>query len=559
MQFQRFVFPLLALTLFGFAAQAAPLEAKRVAVIFGSNYKGNDAGIPELDLCEADAALMEQSLKAKGKYDQAKVLLGKMVTATAVKATMQEIAGSTSKDDVVFFYFSGHGTYQRDAASPNGLRNYIVMFNRPHVSDKELSDWMSGIRSKKVFVFDACFSGGIVAKGRRGVGDVPVANNSPGTVIENGDQDFYFKDAVLIGSSDSNETSIEIRGSINHGIFTYWFAQGLDPVNADLNKDGSVSLYESFTWSQQRVVDGAAKFNHPQHPQLRGNASGYLVAGNVQPVPPQPLPQPNKPPEPHTPQPDVSPQKPPENPVKPPDPVTPSEPAVVDNGPQNQGNIEVCTTVLKSHLAGVTTLDAAERLKKSREGDSDRKIRVMMNGKEYKTTIDWLDEAQFAAACGEKIPLGVYSHNGTVFKNRVAKLNVQGVPAGVQEIQLEADDYPVIREVVGAEKGQTKKTLIVASLAGYGTIRGKVFYKNFEQPLAGHDIWMPTVTGVNVIYKMKSTSDGSFWFLNLPPGKQYFIKASFLENLPLDSKYLEVKAGAVTKVDVVLARKSVLQ
>jgi hypothetical protein len=68
---------------------------------------------------------------------------------------------------------------------------------------------------------------------------------------------------------------------------------------------------------------------------------------------------------------------------------------------------------------------------------------------------------------------------------------------------------------------------------------------------------MPTVTGVNIIYKMKTTKDGSFWFLNLPPGDYYQLKVSFLENLDLDNSFLKVRAGEVTKVDVVLNKKSI--
>lgn len=537
------------------------LEAKRLAVVIGTNYKGNDAGIPPLDLCEADAALMVQSLKNYGRYDDATVLLGQMVTAAKIQQAMKDLAAKATADDTIFFYFSGHGTYQRDSAAPNGLRNYIVMFNRPHVSDKELSDWMKPIKGKITFVFDCCFSGGIVQKGRnpRGMGDIPMADNSPGTVIENGDRDFYFNDAVLIGSSDSNETSIEIRGSINHGVFTYYFAQGLNPALGDLNSDKSVSLYEAFTWSAKRVTDHAKKLNHKQTPQIKGNASGYIVAGQVTPVQPQKPTNtdPEKKPEVVTPQPEVSPQKPPVNPVQPTDPVTNEEPAVVDNGPTQQGGYQICTTILRSRQAGQTTLDPYAILRKNKLGNVDRNIRVLISDKEYKTNIQWLNEAQFASFCGEQIPLGVYSHDQKVYKNQVALLTISGIPAGVHEIQIEADDYPVIKEMVGVEKRTTAKTLVVASLAGYGTIRGKVFYKNFDQPQPGQEVWMPTVTGINLQHKMKTTSDGSFWFLNLPPSSFYNIKASFLENLALDNQKLTVKAGEVTKVDVVLNRKSV--
>lgn len=541
---------ILALTFFLYSN----LQAKRIAVIFGTNYKGNDAGIPPLDLCEADAKLMEETLKTHGQFDEAKVLLGSMVVASNVKSALENLVKTTTKEDVVFLYFSGHGTYQRDSSAPNGLRNYIVMYNRPHVSDKELNDWMQGIKAKVVWVFDCCFSGGIVKKGKetRGMGDIPIPENSPGTVIQDGDQNFYFKNAVLIGSSDSNETSIEVRGNINHGIFTYYFAQALNPSNGDLNNDKTVTLYEAFEWSSKRVTEHAKQLRHKQNPQIRGNASGYLIAGNLKPITPNnPNPQNNV----VSPQPEVSPTPNPNNPVNPVDPVTPEEPPIVDQG--NYGTIELATTILKSRQAGQNTMDPTEILRKNRIGDQDRKIRVLVSGNEYPTKIEWLDEKQLQQKTEEEIPLGQYSFNAKVYKNKAAYIIITKVPSGAHEVQIEADDYPIIRKVIGVEKNKTSKELIVASLNNYGSIQGKVFYKNFEQPLAGQEVWMPTITGVNIIYKMKTTKDGSFWFLNLPPGNYYQLKVSFLENLDLDNRFLKVKAGEVTKVDVVLNRKSV--
>lgn len=520
------LFILIIFSLFSFSG----IYAKRIGLIFGTNYKGNDAGIPPLELCEADAKLMEETLKSHGQFDEAKVYLGGMVTASNVKNALENLAKTTAKEDVVFLYFSGHGTYQRDSSAPNGLRNYIVMYTRPHVSDKELNEWMSGIKAKVVWVFDCCFSGGIVKKGKetRGTGDIPIPENSPGTVIQDGDQNFYFKNAVLIGSSDSNETSIEVRGNINHGIFTYYFAQGLNPTNGDLNSDKTVTLYEAFEWSSKRVIEHAKKLNHKQNPQIRGNASGYLISGNLKPVLPN---QPSTPTD------------------------TSEEPPVVDQG--NYGTIEIATTILKSRQAGQNTMDPTEILRKNKLGDVERKIKILVSGDEYPTKIEWLDEKQLKQKTEEEIPLGEYAFDGKSYKNKAAYIIITKVPTGVHEVQIQTDDYPVIKRVIGVEKGKVSKEMIVASLSNYGSIQGKVFYKNFEQPLAGQEVWMPTVTGVNLVHKMKTTKDGSFWFLNLPPGNFYQIKVSFLENLDLDNRYLKVKPGEVTKVDVILNRKSV--
>ncbi|MCS7204512.1 MAG: caspase family protein [Leptospiraceae bacterium] len=525
-------------------------EGRRIAVIFGTNYKGNEIGTLPLDLCEADAKLMEQSLRQYGQYDVAKVYLGSMVTASNVKSALEELAKISNKEDVIFLYFSGHGTYQRDQTAPNGIRNFLIMYHRPHISDKELNEWMKGIRGKVVWVFDCCFSGGIVKKGgqTRGVGDIPIPENSPGIVIQNADQDFYFRDAVLIGSSDSNETSIEIRGEINHGIFTYYFANALNPANGDLNQDKTVTLYEAFTWAAPKVTEHAKKYRHKQTPQLRGNASGYLVSGNLKPILPPPPPKPTV----VSPQPEVTLNLPSSVIVE---PITEEEPPVIDQG--NYGTIEIATTILKSRQAGQNTMDPTEILKKNRIGDVERKIRVLVSGNELPYQVQWLDEKELQKKLDDEIPLGVYSYQGKVYKNQVAYIIIKKVPVGVHEIQIEADDYPVIKKVIGVEKNKTSKEMVVVSLANYGSIKGKVFYKNFEQPLAGYEVWMPTITGTNLIYKMKTTKNGSFWFLNLPPSDFYQLKLSFLENVDLENRFIKVRAGEVVEVDVVLNKKNV--
>lgn len=531
------------------------LQAKRFALVIGSNYQGNAAGIPELELCERDADLMQQTLKAQGSYDSATVLLGRMVTASRVQAALQDVAKNAGPTDVVTIYFSGHGVFQRDASAPNGLRNYIVMFDRPHVSDKELNEWLKGIRTPNVtLILDCCFSGGIAKKGRRGIGDVPVSDNSGGTVIQDGDDNFYFQNKAIIASSDANETSIEVRGAINHGVFTYFFAQGLVPANGDLNKDGTVTALEAFEWSAKRVAAEAAKYNnHQQHPQISGNAKGIFLAGRERPAPTPVPPEPNKP--------EVEPNKP-----EPPPVVTPNEPAPPNvepppnPNPVTAGQVQLATTILRSNLSLPQTGNPEFTLRQSRGIEQDRKIKVRFSGKEYPATVMWVDSNGLKAATGLSVPLGTYTvgRNGTptVVPNQVAIINVTGVPAGVHEVQIDVDDYAPIKETVGVEQGLPVKKFIVASVRGTGTIRGRVFLKNFEQPLPGQTIWMPTVTATNQVHRMKSQEDGSFWFMNLPPGKYYEIKASFEENIKLDNQRITVRDGATTELDIVLTRSN---
>ena len=539
-----------ALALVGLAtlALASPLAAKRYAVIFGVNYTGNTAGIPPLELCEKDARLMEETLKKEGRFDDVKVFLGPMVTGANVRGALAQLARKAGRGDTVALYFSGHGTFQRDNRAPNGLRNTLVMYNRPHITDAQLNAWLRPIRSPKtVWIFDACYSGGIARKGRkvRGEGDIPIAANSDGKVIENGDDSMFFQNKAIIGSSDANETSIEIGGSINHGLFTYYFAQGLDPDKGDLNRDKTVTVLEAFEWSARRVAKHARRFNHRQHPQISGNASGISIAGDWRPTPP--------PPEEETVNPEPQPQPQPAPGTVTEEIVTPQEPEVVEHG--DNGRVRIITTILESTVAGPTHTNPNEVLKKNRLPNETRKVKVTFSGKEYETRISWADGRRLRSLTREDLRLGYFSWRGQSYKNKAAVLEVKDVPAGVHEVEIMADGYKVIKERMGVEKGSDNKLFVVASMAGYGTIRGKVFQNNFDTPLSRQPIFMPHIYAPNQIARATSARDGSFWFLNLPPGRRYYVVSPLGNNRALDRKFLTVKSGETTKVDVIVRSK----
>jgi len=61
------------------------LFAKRYGLILGSNYKGNKAGISELNLCEADATYINDQIKKVGNFDEIKVLLGSQITKANIE------------------------------------------------------------------------------------------------------------------------------------------------------------------------------------------------------------------------------------------------------------------------------------------------------------------------------------------------------------------------------------------------------------------------------------------------------------------------------------------
>ncbi|MEM7180470.1 MAG: caspase family protein [Spirochaetota bacterium] len=500
----------------------------------GSNYKGNKAGIGELNLCEADAKYMESQIRKVGKFDTVKVILGRSLTKRNIKREIHKLARRASKDDTVFLYFAGHGFFLQDPNSKNGMSNYIVCYDRPHLSDVELNQYLKEIKSPKtLFAFDCCFSGGIAKKGKktRGAGAVPIPNGKDGTVRQN-PEDFYFQNKAIIASSDDDQTSIELGGRINHGVFTYNFGRAME--SADLNGDKVVTALEAFFKTKRDVERMAARVSHEQVPQISGNASGIILKGTkpkkITPPKIDPIPVPPPSPEPH-----YDPPKPaPVEPV-----VTPEEPEVVVN--EDFGEVLIRTSIVRDRKYGIKMLPPAEmiRLKKTRKGK--RKVKLFISGKEYPITLR-SRKSKF---------WGSSSLGGRIRYGRVYDIFLKRVPAGVHSITLRADDYPEMTRSFAVLANQKNVLQMTNAMSGFGVIEGRVFYKTLDNPVYRQPIYMPTVKTVNGIHKVKTNRKGYFWFTNLIPG-DYEVKASFAESLELNNATIKVTEGKTTKVQVIL-------
>jgi hypothetical protein len=510
--------------------------AKKFGLILGSNYKGNKAGISELNLCEADASYMQEQIKKVGNFDEVKILLGKEITKANIEREIKSIGSKANKEDTVFLYFAGHGFYQRDQSAKNGMRNYLVCYDRPHLSDDELNEYLKTIKSPKtLFVFDCCFSGGIAKKGKstRGDKEIPIPDGKQGTVRQNSD-DFYFQNKAIIASADDDQTAIEVGGDINHGIFTYQFGKALE--NGDLNGDKVVTALEAFYKSKDQVVKMAEQNDHKQIPQISGNASGIYIAGQDTPVIPKPpeeiKPNPTVIP---VPEPSFDPPKP--NPVQP--VVTPQEPIVLY--PPNNGDLLVKTNIIRDRSFGLSSLSPEEMIKLKKVRIGDRKLKVLVDDK----------EVNFATKSVKSDYFGAISKAGRLIAGDVYHIEVKGIGAGIHKLTVKADEYPEQSSTFAIVNNKENVVELSACQTGVGIIEGQVFYKTLDNPVIKHPIYMPTVKSVNNVHRALTDSEGKFYFSGLAPG-EYELKASFAEDLELNNSVIKVKEGEITKIQVIL-------
>ncbi len=228
------------------------------AVIVGvSDYSDdqNKSGWGDLRFCDDDATHLKNFLQSPkgGKLpdEQVKFLLNDEATRANILAAADELYMKANPNDLIIFYFSGHG-------GPN-----IFAGHDGSVSHTELKKIIaaSGV-NKRLCIADACYSGTFNSE------DVKERRK---LTEDEMNQKYYdhlgrtSQGMALFMSSASNETSLEM-GSLQQGAFTYHYVEGLKGA-ADANGDKIITVSELYKYVSEKVA--TTTYDH-QHPQLRG-------------------------------------------------------------------------------------------------------------------------------------------------------------------------------------------------------------------------------------------------------------------------------------------------
>jgi hypothetical protein len=227
-------------------------EVKVWAVVVGvGRYKH----MPALRYTDDDAYQMYAFLKSVegGSLtdEQVKILVDEDATRMNVLTTVHNTLLKADDNDVILFYFSGHGL--EGSFLPvdyDGYNNRIL--------HEEIRDLMAKSKANQKVVFaDACHSGSILAM------KAPVKQTLDRlyTAFENTSGGL-----ALMMSSKGEEYSLE-DGGLRSGIFSYFLIKGLKGA-ADRNKDKIVTMGELFNYVKKTVVEYTAG---AQTPTLSGN------------------------------------------------------------------------------------------------------------------------------------------------------------------------------------------------------------------------------------------------------------------------------------------------
>ncbi len=236
----------------------SPDEAERWAVIVGvSEYEHfiplplfPDSELYDLPYADNDAQALYQRLHPLWGQDHVKLLVNDQAAKADIEdAILSWLDPREDANDVVLFYFSGHG-------GQYGAHEYLS----PHdalpdsytgdIRDDELASWLDQLESRQVVtILDICNSGGFI-------GELAGAGR------------------VILTASDRDEDAWAYP-SLEHGVFSYYLLQGFEESAAvDANGDDIISAEELFYYARSHVI---ANNGRDQHPQISDGYAGELA------------------------------------------------------------------------------------------------------------------------------------------------------------------------------------------------------------------------------------------------------------------------------------------
>ena len=193
--------------------------------------------------------------------EQIKVLIDEDATRKKIINTLQTTYSNASKDDVIIFFFSGHGAegafisheYDGTIEDVNGNYKGFLLHN------ELVAVFENSPARYKYIIADACHSGSFVDRGIKSAATDAMDNYYQAFNQSSGG-------LVIMLSSMEDEVSIE-TGGLRQGIFSYNLIQGMKG-NADYNKDKIVSVTELFDYVQKNVKEFT---NNRQNPVISGD------------------------------------------------------------------------------------------------------------------------------------------------------------------------------------------------------------------------------------------------------------------------------------------------
>lgn len=275
----------------GLAPAASTLQAlheargpRRYAVLVGVN-ETDDPTFPALKHAVDDAVDLGKVLASpeRGDFDQVVVLSDRRGTQREVVLDqLRWLRDTVRREDVVVFYFSGHGTRLKDG---DRWRRFLV------TSDAAAGD-LEGtaidlahlqtffgelLAARKALVVDACFNGDGKSKVR------PEWRDAPDTEPMAPRMEAMAPGEAQLFATSADRPSRE-DDELGHGVYTWYLIDALSWSSdaADVDGDGAVTAWEAHDWARGRTVERTQGVQLPEAMfHLQGDADVALVGGEA--------------------------------------------------------------------------------------------------------------------------------------------------------------------------------------------------------------------------------------------------------------------------------------
>ena len=241
----------------------------RWAVLVGVNEYDDKANYGQLHVCVKDAHAIRKQLVTGGfDLDRIRLLTDdtpELPTRDNILVALKAVADATEPDDLLLFYYSGHG-------DEDGGESYLVALNGQRLVLSDTAVRVSRVKEimeeaparAKVIVLDACHSGADIG----GKGPKPMSEEFIRRVFEEAEG------LAILASCKQRQVSYEWQAQ-ERSVYTHFMLEALEG-KSDRDEKGFVTVQDA----SRHVTDGvklwASQRNLSQTPTLQ-----YSVAGDI--------------------------------------------------------------------------------------------------------------------------------------------------------------------------------------------------------------------------------------------------------------------------------------
>ncbi|MEH2194737.1 MAG: SUMF1/EgtB/PvdO family nonheme iron enzyme [Nostoc sp.] len=238
----------------------------KVALLIG--ISGYQPGLPLLPNAVKDVEAMRRVLvnPEMGDFAEADITMLKNPQRQEMETAIYELYANCQKDDLVLFYFSGHGVIVESGdfyfSTSITQKNQGKLIPTSAVAATNVHSWMNQSKSKRlVVILDCCFSGAF-AKGwtPKDIGTIDLQQHLGG------------EGRAILTASTSTQYAFESDG-LELSVYTHYLVEGIEKGAADIDGDGLIAVDELHRYAKIKVQEASPAMT----PEFYPFKDGYRI------------------------------------------------------------------------------------------------------------------------------------------------------------------------------------------------------------------------------------------------------------------------------------------